>query len=195
MTQKLRRFIFNFWAFTILILTSISSIYSKNTEEKDLTSSHIPLDGQSIFPPTYDDWCRKYCSSQNECYNKFQLDYIDLQVTIKNPTLDEPGTHLFHGKFHGKSITRQTFDTQFIFDISSAVNITPCKVYIIDVLVLKDGIHTSKFSSSTWDNENILVSFQLFNISTTIIKELTKQAQNAESVLYSGKVCVQRILY
>jgi hypothetical protein len=46
MIQKLHsRF---FWAFIILILTSFSSIYSKNTEEKDLTSSHI-LDGQLIF--------------------------------------------------------------------------------------------------------------------------------------------------
>lgn len=178
---------FNYSVLVTLLIWFSSSEEAKAEGVKHSTSSYI--NGQSKLPPKYDDWCRKYCSSHYECYNKFQHDYVDLQAKIQISSMGTPGVHLFQGQAFEKSITRQTFETQFIFDISHAVNITPCKVYITDVFP-DDGTHSSGYASSPWNVDNVVVSFQLFNTSTYSIKELTKQAQDPMSLLYRGQVCV-----
>jgi hypothetical protein len=125
--------------------------------------------------------------SYSSCNDIFHNDYIDLQAKLELPkSYEESGNHLFlDGKTYGDTITRQTFDTQFIFDIASAMNTTSCKVYVIDVL--SETRHTSKINK-------VVVVFRLFNTSSYDIKELTKQGYDSSSFLRQGKVRLHLIL-
>lgn len=47
--------------------------------------------------------------------------------------LDGPGAHLTNGIFLGDTVARETFVTQFIQDISSAANISPSRVFVMEI--------------------------------------------------------------
>lgn len=47
--------------------------------------------------------------------------------------LDGPGAHLTNGIFLGDTVARETFVTQFVQDISSAANISPSRVFVMEI--------------------------------------------------------------
>jgi hypothetical protein len=96
--------------------------------------------------------------------------------------LDGPGQHLFQKKKVGNTIARETFDTQFIIDISNALDISPCKLYVKEVAEEDDS------DGISWDVGHVFISFQLFNTSFDKVQELTRQSQDKLSTLYKGEV-------
>lgn len=47
--------------------------------------------------------------------------------------LDGPGAHLTNGIFLGDTVARETFVTQFVEDISRAANISPSRVFVMEI--------------------------------------------------------------
>ncbi len=121
--------------------------------------------------------------------------YANLTLKINRPYQAGPGDYLVKDPvapenelFAGNTINRQTFDTQFILDLSFAIGIDPNRVYVIHVS--KGTVHYS------WESANVIVNFvflernELTNGETLLkaIAELTNQIQNKASKLYLGNV-------
>ena len=74
----------------------------------------------------YDPWCRDHCSSLRACNDLFGSDHIDLRVkTVGFSQLDGPGNSLTGDLYHGDSVSKQTFQTQFVLDIAVALDVSP----------------------------------------------------------------------
>ena len=65
----------------------------------------------------------------------FGKDYIDLRIRSKLSSLKGPGKGLVGNKYIGDAIFKQSFETQFIFDLSSSLSINPYRIYIIFFLI------------------------------------------------------------
>ncbi len=119
--------------------------------------------------------------------------YANLTVKINRPFQAGPGDYLVKDPFHpesdlyaGNTINRQTFDTQFILDLSYAIGIDSSRVYVLNVA--KGAVHFS------WESENVIVNFiflernQLTQGATLLnaIAELTNQIQTNNSRLFVG---------
>ncbi len=120
--------------------------------------------------------------------------YANLTVKINRPFQAGPGDYLVKDPFTdgsassylfaGNTINRQTFDTQFILDLSYAVGIDVDRVYVIHVT--KGTVHYS------WESENVIVNFiilernELTGGATLLdaIASLTNQIQANNSLLY-----------
>ena len=128
--------------------------------------------------PQHDQWCGDNCFNVETCNERFQSDYIDLQIRTRHSIKDGPGQHLiYNGRFQGTTIARQSFETQFVKDISeTTLGISPCKVHILDI------------SSVGRDFNSVLIIFRLYEIVHDEIHDLTRQIQNHKSLFYSGKV-------
>lgn len=139
------------------------------------------------LPLGRDDWCQKQCQSLAACEKLYGYDHFDVRLKAQYSLLDGPaGQHLFRGKLFGGTVTSQTFQTQFIFDVSSALQISPCKVYVIDVSPEEQT--GEEEDTLWWDVNNVFISFKIFNTTIDPLKTLTKQVQEAESEIYVGQV-------
>lgn len=131
-------------------------------------------------PYFYDDWCEANCSSLVECNDQHGQNHVDLRIRVSFPIGDGPGRHLVLGKYFGNTINRQSFETQFIFDIAAALETSPCRVYVLDVIPEGTGAY--------WDSDNVFVTFRLFPLDADAVASLTKQIQQPDSPFYEGKV-------
>lgn len=84
-------------------------------------------------------------------------------------------------------ISRQTFDTQFVMDISRAVNVTRQRLFVTDV--------NSGQLHYTWEARNVIVVLQVLpplvasdRPSVDALRDLTQQAQVPGSALLTGLV-------
>lgn len=151
-------------------------LYSRLTQSQSIQN---PLD----TPPFHDEWCDTVCATRQTCVSKFGNDTLHLKLKAKYSISDGPGKHLFKGKKYGQEITRRTFDTQFILDISNALEISPCKIYVSEV----SSANNDKLSPYL-DPEYVIIDFQLFDVSLPLVQELTRQGQDMSSILYQGEV-------
>ena len=126
----------------------------------------------------YDQWCKSNCFSIESCDETFQDDFVDLQVQTNHSILDGPGHHLIYDSTYlGLTISKQTFETQFVMDISeTSLGISPCKVYMLDM------------ESVGGDHKNLLIKFRIYEVVHDEIFSLTRQVQNHSSLYYSGRV-------
>lgn len=131
-------------------------------------------------PNYHDEWCESNCSSLAECDEKYGQDHVDLQIQVRFPIDDGPGRHLVFGKYFGNTINRQTFETQFIFDIATSLDTSPCRIYVIAVFPNRNDAY--------WDSENVFVKFRLFPLDADAVTSLTKQIQVPDSRMYQGKI-------
>jgi hypothetical protein len=131
-------------------------------------------------PSYYDDWCTARCSNLNSCNQLFNADHLDLELKLHHNMLDGPGAHLEYGRFHGDFIRRQTYETQFILDIATALEISPCAIYILGMAPGQIGHY--------FDFDVVFIRFRLFEVSIDLVKDLSRQVQIRDSPLYSGKV-------
>ena len=72
-------------------------------------------------PPYHDSWCAEHCSSLAECDSVFEDNHVDLSVRVQFSIDDGPGRHLIRDKYFGTTISRQSFDAQFVLDAASAL--------------------------------------------------------------------------
>lgn len=63
----------------------------------------------------------------------FCSDHSVLRTKVDYSILDGPGAHLTNGIFLGDTVARETFVTQFVQDISSAANISPSRVFVMEI--------------------------------------------------------------
>ncbi|KAL3801395.1 hypothetical protein HJC23_007005 [Cyclotella cryptica] len=131
-------------------------------------------------PHYYDDWCETHCSSLTTCNSKYGPSHVDLRIRVKFPIDDGPGEHLVFDKYVGNVINRQSFETQFILDIASSLDTSPCRIYIIDI--------NPEGSGAYWDSENVFITFRIFPIDPEAVANLTKQIHTPSSKLFGGKV-------
>jgi len=186
MQMKRRRKIPTFVS-SLLIVSSAFRTAANELPSIPYPFDHIAEQNYLNIPLYHDKWCKDVCNSQSSCSDVFHNDTLDLRIRTRHSILDGPGQHLlFQKKVFGDTIARQNFDTQFILDMSNTLDVSPCKVYIKDVLAEEDPLGLS------WDVDHVLISFQLFNISIDKIKDLTRQSQDKLSLLYKGKVSWER---
>lgn len=118
--------------------------------------------------------------------------YANLTVKVDRPFTDGPGQDLVKDPFDpsislyvGNTINRQTFDTQFILDMSYAIGIDVDRVYVL--YVQKGTVHFS------WESNFVIVNFIFLERNGTTgmtlleaIAELTNQIQTPTSNLFRG---------
>ena len=91
-----------------------------------------------------------------------------------------PGSFLIRDLFLGSVIARQTFVTQFVTDVSAALGISVCRVYVIDV--------SAGVVHHDWHASNCIVTFVLFPGTSQDVVELTRQIQFPHEKIYDGDV-------
>jgi hypothetical protein len=118
--------------------------------------------------------------------------YANLTVRVNRPFTNGPGQDLVTDPFRpdvslyvGPTINRQTFDTQFILDMSYALGIDADRVFVL--YVSKGAVHFS------WESNYVIVNFIFLERNGTVgltlleaIAELTIQIQTNTSNLYVG---------
>jgi len=118
--------------------------------------------------------------------------FANLTVKINRPYQEGPGQNLVKDPFYptralyvGNTINRQTFDTQFILDLSYALNIETERIFVM--YVSKGTVQYS------WESESVIVNFIFLerNSSNSLtlleaVAELTSQMQISSSKLYHG---------
>jgi hypothetical protein len=126
--------------------------------------------------------------------------YATLSVKIGKPVdpvpyQDGPGENLITDPLHnvttllfsGLTIARQTFDTQFVLDMSTVLGIDPTRVYVNNVQ--RGNAHFE------WESTSVIVSFYFLERNSTeqqtlltTIAQLTNLIQIPTSMLYDRKV-------
>lgn len=135
------------------------------------------------IPKNDDIWCEQNCHSLSKCLKVFGDDHADLRLRINFSVThnDALGESLTNGNFFGNTISKQSFETQFVLDVSSSLSISPCRLYVVDLLPETNG-HFG-------EHKSVQVTFYLFPADTVNIRSLTMQVQKVDSVFYAGKVC------
>ena len=137
--------------------------------------------------PYYDKWCFENCSSMQECMNTFGTnDFVDLSVKIIFSSFRESEVRLMNDKYFGESISMQTFKTQFVLDVSSAISVSPCRIYLLS-LERRNHIYRMDEAVGSTSTPKI-IKFRIFAVNATKIRYLTSQIQNPTSTLLQGKV-------
>ena len=131
-------------------------------------------------PQYFDGWCQEHCSSWDTCNNVFGSNHADLRLRVSFPIDEGPGRHLIQDKYFGSAISRQSFDTQFVLDISTALGTSPCRLHVRDVF--PEG------TTNYWDGESVFITFRLFPADTNLVATLTRLIQEPNSALYHGHV-------
>ena len=153
----------------LLLLVGVSADAESSSTKKAVT----------LTPPYFDEWCETFCSNRSDCEQLFGHDFVDLRLRVRVP-IDDGGRYLMPGKYWGPTISRQSLDTQFVFDIANAIQISPCQMYVIDIF--PEGV------DNYWDSDKAFVQFRLFPADASAVAELTKQIQEPNSLLYNGHV-------
>lgn len=154
----------------LLGLGVLSTATSSADEQVSLTTT----------PPHYDDWCSLHCDSLIACNALYDSNHVDLRLRVKFPIDDGPGRHLIHDKYFGSTISRQSFETQFILDIATAIESSPCRLYVINVY--PEG------NDNYWDSDSVFINFRIYPADSAAVADLTKQIQQPNSTLYDGDV-------
>eukprot|EP00985_Skeletonema_marinoi_P033105 scaffold40461_cov256-Skeletonema_marinoi.AAC.1 len=139
------------------------------------SSTVVAADTISNIDIYHDQFCSEQCSSLSSCNELYNNNFVDLRLRVNYFPIDDG-----FGKDFGTTISRQTFETQFILDIAAALDASPCHFYITSVL--PEG------NDNYWDSENVFVTFRLFPVRAEFVSSLTKQLQEPESVLHDGLV-------
>ena len=163
----------------ILLLTSRISGFTDN-ERFELGVKHsanYDRRGNIIGP---DSFCQDTCWSLEHCNQLFPSNKIDLQMKIDYSKWNGPGQHLVFGVNLGDTIARQSFDTQFVLDLSTTLNVSNCQLYVTDVV--PGSTHHSHKSN------NVIVKFRFFPANSERVMELTRQVTDPDSDLYNGFV-------
>ncbi|KAL7543301.1 hypothetical protein ACHAXR_012700 [Thalassiosira sp. AJA248-18] len=145
-----------------------------------ISSAAAPTPGITTTPPYFDDWCEDNCSSWETCHDFYGQNFVDLRLRVGFPIDDGPGRHLILDKYFGSTISRQSFETQFVLDIASALVTSPCRIYVIGVF--PEG------TENYWDSESVFITFRLFPADASAVATLTKLIQEPTSTLYLGDV-------
>jgi len=127
-----------------------------------------------------DDFCKNVCWSRKQCDEVFPTNFIDLAVKIDYSKWKGPGQHLIFNVNLGDTIARQSFDTQFVLDVSTSLNVSACQLYVDDV--------SSGSNHHSWKSNNVIVSFRFFPANVVKVMELTRQVSDPDSMLYEGSV-------
>jgi hypothetical protein len=122
-----------------------------------------------------DTFCRDSCASLDQCSRTFGEDYAALTVSIDSlPLGNVLGESLVVDQWLGGAIARQTFETQFILDLATALDTSPCRIYISDITDL-----TSRYAT---------LSFLLYPADFAAVQELSMQARSMDSKLLQKRV-------
>ena len=126
--------------------------------------------------------------------------FANMTVRVNRPFTDGPGQDLVTDPFNnnplyvGNTINRQTFDTQFVLDISYALNIDVSRVYVL--YVSQGRVHF------TWESNYVIVNFIFLERDSAdeptlleAIADLTNQIQVNSSRLYTGTNVTSEIDY
>ncbi|KAL9182021.1 hypothetical protein ACHAXT_012364 [Thalassiosira profunda] len=127
----------------------------------------------------HDEWCADNCSTLEDCNAHFADNHVDLRLRVKFSIDDGPGGTLLD-KYFGTTVSRQSFDTQFVLDVASALETSPCRLYV-----------TSVFPEGTeqyWDTESVFVEFRLFPADAAFVATLTRLTQEPKSAVYDGHI-------
>jgi len=143
------------------------------------TQAAITTNSITTTPPFSDTWCKQNCNSLSSCDELFQTNSVDLRLKVHFP-INNVGSHLIKDKYLGTTVSSQSFATQFILDIATATDTSPCRLYVQDVF--PEG------TDNYWDSESVFVSFRLFPADASFVAELTRQIQQPNSALYDGHV-------
>ena len=124
--------------------------------------------------------------------NYDSINYANMSVKINRRIDEGPGQNLLYDRYDrekelyvGNTINRQTFETQFILDMSYILGISTNRINVTEIA--KGDVHF------TWESETVIVYFifterndpaQLSLISS--IAELTSLIQNPTSKVYTG---------
>jgi len=103
-----------------------------------------------------------------------------MRVRIDFSAYRGPGERLITGVFLGDTVSRQTFDTQFVLDVSSALGVSPCRVYVVGIA--RGDVHHS------WEARTVLVGFRIYPSDVRAVHSLTLQVQDPGSKIYEGEV-------
>lgn len=122
--------------------------------------------------------------------------YANLTVRIDRSYFEGPGQYLVSDPlmgsnsslYTGLTINRQTFDTQFVLDMSMALSLDVDRIFVMYVYPGK--VHFS------WETKNVIVNFIFLERNNTqsnttlleAIASLTNQIQDKGSPLYTGNV-------
>ncbi len=164
------------WLKNVLILLVFSNSIIHSVSLRNL-NEHQSF-RESLILNQHDLWCQSNCFSIESCDERFGDNFVDLQIQTNHSILDGPGQHLIYDStYMGSTISKQTFETQFVIDISeTSLGISPCKVHMLNI------------SSVGRDYKNVLIEFRLYEVLHEEIFSLTRQIQNYSSIYYSGKV-------
>lgn len=124
--------------------------------------------------------------------------FVSLKVKIAQAYQDGPGRNLVSDPlnvdnllFGGQTISRQTFDTQFVLDMSYVLGIDVTRVYINNIK--RGEVHFS------WESNSVIVSFYFLERNSSSqstllqhVAELTNLIQIRDSKLYDNNVNVTR---
>jgi hypothetical protein len=128
------------------------------------------------------------------------LAYANMTVRIDKSFLDGPGNSLVNDPYDtskllhvGPTISRQTFDTQFVLDLNYAIGIEVERVYVTKVV--QGDVHFS------WESAFVIVQFIFLERNSTSqmtllesISTLTQQIQDPKSKLYIGDTNITNVL-
>jgi hypothetical protein len=124
-----------------------------------------------------DPWCRDNCSSLGACQDRFGFDFVHLKVrTAGFSNLDGSLTGAI---YHGDSVSRQTFETQLILDVASALGVSPCRLHIASVAPEK-----RKASAVDSEIDSVYVALRLFPSDQEAVRNLTAQIQDPSSAIF-----------
>lgn len=133
--------------------------------------------------------------------NRYEtVPYANMTVRVNRPFTDGPGQDLVTDPFNdnplyvGNTINRQTFDTQFVLDMSYALGIDVSRIYVL--YVSRGRVHF------TWESNYVIVNFIFLERDDTeaptlleAIADLTNQIQVNTSRLYTGTNVTNEIDY
>lgn len=163
----------------LVLLFTISTFLSLAVPETD--NEEWRQNDVAYFPAQDDIFCINNCSTFSECTDMFPKGFVELRIKLDFPTSTrKPSKSLITGIFLGESIGVQHFKTQFVIDVSNALNISPCRTYVESVEL---GINHRE-----WDEDTVLVTFRLFIDGFDVVQKLTQQLQIPTSKIYQGNV-------
>lgn len=166
------------WHLLLLLLFGVEFFPCLNA-----TSSKAADDSNNTIttPPYFDSWCKEYCSSWETCNTVFGGNYVDLRLRVGYAIDDGPGRHSLLDKYFGNTISRQSFETQFILDVSSTIpGFSPCHIHVTNV--------SPEGNDKYWDANSVLITFRLFPADANVVATLTRLIQDSNSILYEGHV-------
>mmetsp|Transcript_6677 Transcript_6677/g.15166 ORF Transcript_6677/g.15166 Transcript_6677/m.15166 type:complete len:1894 (+) Transcript_6677:1692-7373(+) len=142
------------------------------------TASSVTTDASQYS--YFDEWCEERCSTWDACNELFGNNHADLRLRVRFPIDDGSGRYLILDKYFGTTISRQSFETQFVLDVATALETSPCRIHIISVF--PEG------NENYWDAESVFITFRVFPADATFVAALTKLIQEPNSTLYNGHV-------